>query len=69
MNGDPDAWRLLPPDSQSSVTVTLRLGDVREFKLLLWELRMLADEMRVAADPYADRLERALDRFTDEPDE
>lgn len=53
----------------AQVTVTLRLADVPEMKLLLWELRQLADEMRVSADPYAERLERALDRFTDEPED
>jgi hypothetical protein len=48
--------------------LTIRIADMEAFRLLVWELRMLADEMRVAADPYAERLERALDRFTDEPD-
>lgn len=50
---------------------TLRLADLPEMRLFVWELRQLADEMRVAADPYAERLERALDRFTDDlgPDE
>lgn len=52
-----------------TITMTIRIADVEEFRLLVWELRMLADEMRVAADPYAERLERSLDRFTDEPDE
>jgi hypothetical protein len=47
----------------------IRIADVEEFRLFVWELRMLADEMRVAADPYAERLENALDRFTDEPEE
>ena len=47
----------------------VRIADVEEFRLFVWELRMLADEMRVVADPYAERLEHALDRFTDEPEE
>lgn len=51
------------------LVTTIRLADLEEFRLLIWELRMLADEMRVAADPYAERLERAVDRFTDEPEE
>jgi hypothetical protein len=48
---------------------TIRIADLSEFRLFVWELRMLADEMRVGADPYAERLERALDRFTDEPED
>lgn len=50
------------------VDMTIRIADVEEFRLFVWELRMLVDEMRVAADPYAERLEHALDRFTDEPE-
>lgn len=53
----------------SIVTVTVRLADMPESRLFVWELRQLADEMRVAADPFAARLERALDRFMDPPDE
>jgi hypothetical protein len=53
----------------AQVVAVVRIADVEEFRLLIWELRMLADDMRVAADPYAERLERALDRFTDEPEE
>jgi hypothetical protein len=49
--------------------ITVRLSDVPEFKLCVWELRMLADEMRVSASPYAERLERVLDRFMDLPDD
>jgi hypothetical protein len=51
--------------TSAEAVVTVRLGDVPEVKLFIWELRMLADEMRVAASPYAERLERALDRFTE----
>jgi len=55
--------------ASADVTLTIRIADVEAFRLFVWELRMLADEMRVAADPYAERLEHALDRFTDEPDD
>lgn len=48
--------------------LVVKLADVEEFRLVVWELRMLADEMRVASSPYAERLERALDRFADEPE-
>ena len=53
----------------ASVDFEIRIADVEEFRLFVWELRMLADEMRVVADPYAERLDRAVDRFTDEPEE
>jgi hypothetical protein len=49
--------------------ITIRIADVEEFRLFVWELRTLADEMRVVADPFAERLERAVDRFTDNPEE
>jgi hypothetical protein len=51
--------------ADSHVTLTVRFADVEQFRLLVWELRMLSDEMRVSADPYAERLEHALDRFTE----
>jgi hypothetical protein len=55
------------------VTVTIRLADAEPFRLLVWELRMLADRMRIEASPHAEALENALDRFTapvgdDEPE-
>lgn len=53
----------------AEVSVTLRIVDIEEMRLFIWEMRMLVDEMRVAADPYAERLERALDRWTDDPEE
>lgn len=43
--------------------IRVELRDLPAVKLLLWELRKLADEMRVSADPYAERLERTLDRM------
>lgn len=52
----------------ASVEMTIRIADIEEFRLFVWELRMLVDEMRVSADPYAERLEHALDRFTDDPE-
>lgn len=54
--------------ARNEMVLEVRLADVEEFRLLIWELRMLTDEMRVAADPFAERLERALDRFTDDPE-
>lgn len=53
----------------ASVVMEIRIADIEEFRLFVWELRVLVDEMRVAADPYAERLEHAVDRVTDEPEE
>jgi hypothetical protein len=50
------------------VELTIRIADIEAMRLFVWELRMLADQMRVAADPFAERLEHALDRFTDDPE-
>lgn len=49
--------------------MTIRLADIEGVRMFVWEMRQLVDEMRVAADPFAERLEHALDRFTDEPEE
>ncbi len=51
------------------VDLSIRIADVEEFRLFIWELRQLIEDMRVAADPFSERLEHAIDRFTDEPDE
>jgi hypothetical protein len=53
----------------AKVEMTLRIVDIEGFRQFVWELRMLQDDMRVAADPFAERLEHALDRLTDEPEE
>lgn len=53
----------------ATATFVVRIADMKEARALIWELRQLADEMRVAADPYAERLEHALDRFAAGPDE
>jgi hypothetical protein len=54
------------PETAAPLVLVVRLADVPEFRLLIWELRQLVDEMRVEASPFAERLEHALDRFTDE---
>ena len=58
----------------AKVVMTLRLADVERFRLFLWELRQIADKMRVEACPHADALEHAVDRMTagergDQPEE
>lgn len=45
--------------------VELRIADLKPFRLFLWELRQLHDDMRVMASPHADRLEHLIDRFID----
>ena len=46
-------------------TVEVVIKDFASLKLLLINLRMIADEMRVSADPYAARLEAILDTWAD----
>lgn len=55
--------------AKAEVSMTIRIADIPEFQLFVWELRMLADDMRVAASPFAERLEHAVDRLTDDPDQ
>jgi hypothetical protein len=48
-----------------SIEVTLRFADIKRFRLFLWELRALSDEMRVMASPHSERLAHLVDRFVD----
>lgn len=45
------------------VTVTLRMADLQPTRLLIFTLADLASDMRIAADPFAERLEAALARY------
>lgn len=58
-----------PEIEPETITVLIRVLDVERFRLLVWELRMLIDAMRLVNDPRADELERILDRFTDNVDD
>ena len=49
----------------AKVTATVYIGDAEQFRLFLWELRELADKMRVEACPHGDALAHAVDRFVD----
>ena len=49
--------------------MTVRIADAERFRLFVWELRMLADRMRVMANPEAEALERLVDRFSDGGDD
>lgn len=49
----------------STVVMTVRISELEQFRQFVWELRMLADRMRVEASPHAEALERSLERFMD----
>lgn len=49
--------------AKAEMTVTLYIRDWERFRLFLWELQQLQDEMRVMASPHAERLEHLLDRM------
>ena len=49
--------------AKAELTVHLRIKDIDRFRLFLWELMTLRDEMRVMASPHADRLDRLIERF------
>ena len=55
--------------AKAELTVHLRIKDIDRFRLLLWELMTLRDEMRVMASPHADRLDRLIERFTEGGDD
>lgn len=48
--------------------VYLQIRDLDHFRLFVWELRMLADRMRIEACPHAEALERLVDRLMDADD-
>jgi hypothetical protein len=48
----------------ASAVVTISVKDLEPVKMLLWELMALRDDMRVRANPEADRLERIIERFS-----
>jgi hypothetical protein len=43
----------------------VNIGDIDRFRLFVWELRELSDEMRVMASPHSERLQQIVDRFCD----
>lgn len=47
----------------ASVSLTVRVADLPQTRLLLWTLMELESEMRVGADPFASRLSETLDRY------
>lgn len=55
--------------SRMEAKLTIRVADIDRFRLLVWEMRMLADRMRVEASPHAEALERILNRWADGGDD
>jgi len=58
----------------AKVIAIVRIADAERFRLFLWELRQIADKMRVEACPHGEALEHAVDRFMagergDQPEE
>lgn len=51
------------------VQLVVRFKDPEPIRLIIWELIRLHDDMRVAANPEAERLERILRRFAQLEDE
>jgi hypothetical protein len=49
--------------ASNHVTVTVQIDSFDQTKLFVWTVWQLVHEMRVSADPYAPRLESALERF------
>ena len=46
--------------------IVIRVRDLPRIRLLVWELRQLADRLRAEGSPHADTLDRLLDRLTGE---
>lgn len=44
--------------------ITIRLSGLERYRLFVWELRMLEDEMRMMASPHHERLSALINRFT-----
>ena len=47
----------------AKIEAVIRIADIKEFRLLVWELVALHDKMRVEACPHAQALEDAIKRF------
>lgn len=45
------------------VTLTIRVADLDQMRLLIWQLAELRSRMVVAADPFASDLDQILDRW------
>jgi len=53
--------------ASSTVEVTVKIGDIDRFRLLVWELRQLGDAMLEDGCPHIEPFMNALDRFTAQP--
>lgn len=50
--------------AHSHMKVQVEIRDLKHYKLYVWEMQQLIDELRVGANPLAGRLESMLARFT-----
>ena len=54
--------------SEVFAEIVVRIRDLPRFRLLVWELRQLAERLRAEGSPHAGTLERILERLTgDDP--
>jgi hypothetical protein len=56
-------------DGEQTLHLTVRVRDMDRTRLFVHELMMLRDDMRVGASPFAERIERTLDRYVDGGDD
>lgn len=56
------------PGSPATTTMTIHIRDIDRMRLLVWELRMLHDRMRVFVNPEAAVLEGIITRFMADTD-
>ena len=56
--------------ADATIQINVRIRDTERFRLVLWELEQLWGRMRIVGSPFADELERILERnFAVEDDE
>mgnify|MGYP001557827436 FL=1 len=48
--------------AKDTIQINVRIRDTERFRLILWELEQLWGRMRIVGSPFADELERILER-------
>ena len=48
--------------ADETIQINVRIRDTERFRLVLWELEQLWGRMRIVGSPFADELERILER-------
>ena len=64
--GEPDRADGVDVDADTArftLVTEIRVRDLPQYRLMVWELAQLHDDMRVGASPFAGRLGRIIDRF------